>query len=303
MFDVVGLGANSVDFVYRLPALPSLHGAGSKLRLAAHSISCGGQVATAISTCARFGLRSAYAGAVGDDDNGGLVLQALENRGVDLSHVVIRRGGNQFAAILIDNQTGERIVLWDRPEGLLLSDADLPVEALTTARMVLVDDVDPRASARAAEIARAAGVPVATDLDHVTSETERIVRTVTHPILAEHLPEALTGEADLERALRKLRAWNPGLITVTIGARGAVALDGDRFIHVEGFRVDAVDTTGSGDVFRGAFIHGTLQGMDAPTCLRWANAAAAISCTRSGALDSVPSIDETRALFGTATPA
>ncbi len=303
MFDVVGVGANSVDFVYRLPALPSLHGAGSKLRLTAHSVSCGGQVATAVSTCARFGLRAAYAGAVGDDDNGGRVLQALEHRGVDLSHVVIRHGGNQFAAILIDDQTGERVVLWDRPGALLLSDADLPVAALTTARMVLVDDVDPRASARVAEIARAAGVPVATDLDHVTPETERIVRTVSHPILAEHLPEALTGEADLERALRKLRRWNAGLITVTIGARGAVALDGDRFVHVDGFEVDAVDTTGSGDVFRGAFIHGMLHDMDAATCLRWANAAAAVSCTRHGALDSIPTIEETHALFGATTPA
>lgn len=298
MFDVVGLGANSVDFVYRLPALPSLQGPGAKLRLTGHAVSCGGQVATAVSTCARLGLRAAYAGAVGDDDNGGLVLEALGSRGVDLSHVVIRHGANQFAAILIDDSTGERVVLWERPDSLLLSETDLPRHALTTARMVLVDDVDPQASARAAEIAREAGVPVATDLDHLTSETERIIRTATHPILAEHLPEMLTGAADLERALRKLRAWNPGLITVTIGARGSVALDGDRFIHADAIRVDAVDTTGSGDVFRGAFIHGTLNGMDAATCLRWANTAAAISCTRGGALDSVPGLNEVQERFG-----
>ena len=101
---------------------------------------------------------------------------------------------------------------------------------------------------------------VTTDLDHVTPFTESLIRTASHPILAEHLPQALTGEADLERALRKLRAWNPGLLTVTVGERGAVALYGDRFVHVNGFPVQAVDTTGSGDVFRGAFIAGLLQG-------------------------------------------
>jgi len=186
-------------------------------------------------------------------------------------------------------------VLWDRPDSLLLADTDLPVDALRTARAVLVDDVDPRASLAAARIAREAGVPVVTDLDHVTPLSEDLIRTASHPVLSEHLPEALTGEADLERALRKLRAWNAGLLTVTIGERGAVAMDGDRFVHVAGFRVTAVDTTGSGDVFRGAFIAGLLAGLPTEALLRQANAVAAISCTRAGALDSVPAAAEVHA--------
>ena len=80
----------------------------------------------------------------------------------------------------------------------------------------------------------------------------------------------------------------PGLLTVTVGERGAVALDGDRFVHVNGFPVQAVDTTGSGDVFRGAFIAGLLQGLPTAELLRFANAAAAVSCTKAGALDGVP---------------
>ena len=93
-------------------------------------------------------------------------------------------------------------MLWDRPDSLLLTDSDLPADALRHARVVLVDDVDPRASLEAARIAAAAGVIVTTDLDHVTPFTEALIRTASHPILSEHLPQALTGEADLERALR-----------------------------------------------------------------------------------------------------
>ena len=297
MFDVVGIGANSVDFVYRLPAAPDFHGASSKLRLTGHSVSCGGQVATAMAACAAFGLKAAYAGAIGSDENARRLESELGSRGVDLSLLVRRPGGNQFAAILIENDSGERIVLWDRPDSLLLADADLPAAALRSARAVLVDDVDARASLEAARIAAAAGVMVTTDLDHMTPFTEALVRTASHPILAEHLPEALTGEADLERALRKLRAWNPGLLTVTAGERGAVALDGDRFVHVDGFQVEAVDTTGSGDVFRGAFIAGLLQGLPTAELLRFANAAAAVSCTKAGALDGVPTADEVQKLL------
>jgi len=297
VFDVVGIGANSVDYVYRLPATPDFRGAQSKLRLTGHSISCGGQVATAMATCAALGLKAAYAGAVGSDENAQRVEAALAARGVDLSLLVRRPGGNQFAAILIEDDSGERVVLWDRPDSLLLADADLPADALRSARAVLVDDVDPRASLEAARIATAAGVVVTTDLDHVTPLTEALIRTASHPILSEHLPQALTGEADLERALRTLRGWTPGLLTVTAGARGAVALDGDRFVQVGGFAVHAVDTTGSGDVFRGAFIAGLLQGLPTEDLLRFANAAAAVSCTKAGALDGVPTVDELQKLL------
>jgi sulfofructose kinase len=297
VFDVVGIGANSVDYVYRLPATPAFRGAHSKLRLTGHSISCGGQVATAMATCAALGLKAAYAGAVGRDENAQRVEAALASRGVDLSLLVRRPGGNQFAAILIDNETGERIVLWDRPDSLLLADDDLPADALRAARVVLVDDVDPRASLEAARIATAAGAVVTTDLDHVTPLTEALIRTASHPILSEHLPRALTGEADLERALRVLRGWTPGLLTVTVGARGSVALDGDHFVRVNGFPVHAVDTTGSGDVFRGAFIAGLLQRLGTADLLRFANAAAAVSCTRAGALDGVPTVHELQKLL------
>jgi sugar/nucleoside kinase (ribokinase family) len=251
-----------------------------------------------MATCAALGLRASYAGAVGTDENGRLVEAALASRGVDLSRLVRRAGGNQFAAILIDDATGERVVLWDRPDSLLIADEDLPADLLRTARVVLIDDVDPRASLAAARIARAAGVAVTTDLDHVTPVTEDLIRTASHPILSEHLPAALTGETDLEVALRRMRLWNTGLLTVTIGARGAVALDGDRFVHVEGFGVNAVDTTGSGDVFRGAFITGLVRGLSTSRMLRFANAAAALSCMRAGALDGVPREQDVLELVG-----
>ena len=84
---------------------------------------------------------------------------------------------------------------------------------------------------------------------------------------------------------------------MTIGPRGAVALDGDRFVHADGFFVHAMDTTGSGDVFRGAFINGLLRGLATEPLLRFANAAAAVSCTRAGALDGVPTLHEVQKLL------
>jgi sulfofructose kinase len=79
-----------------------------------------------------------------------------------------------------------------------------------------------------------------------------------------------------------------------------VALEGDRLLSVPAFTIDAVDTTGAGDVFRGAFIFGYLQGWPLEPTMRFANAAAAVSCTRLGAMASVPTLQEAeRFLAGT----
>jgi sugar/nucleoside kinase (ribokinase family) len=157
--------------------------------------------------------------------------------------------------------------------------------------------VDQEAAIRAARIARAAGVHVTSDIDRVTPRTEELVAAVTMPIFAEHVPKALTGDADFERALRKLRRLNAGAMCITLGARGAIMLDGDRIHHAPAFQVEAVDTTGAGDVFRGGFIYALVHRKPIDEALRIANAAAAVSCTRLGALNGVPTLDEVHELM------
>jgi sulfofructose kinase len=296
--DVVGIGANSVDFVYRLPGSPRADSPTAKMRIRSHTVSCGGQMATALSACAAMGLRVAYVGAIGTDDNGRRIRDALDQRGLDLSHCVVHTGTNQFAVIAVDDTTGERIVLWDRDDRLMLDAGDIPADLIASARAIHVDDVDQEAAIRAGTMARAAGVPATSDIDRVTDRTEALVAAVSVPIFAEHVPPAITGEPDPERALRKIRRRHPGLLCITLGARGAVVLDGDAFIHEPAIAVKAVDTTGAGDVFRAGFLYAMLRGDSPREMLRFANAAAAVSCTRAGAIDSVPTLDDISRLTG-----
>ena len=118
---------------------------------------------------------------------------------------------------------------------------------------------------------------------------------MTHAIFAEHVPTHLSGTNDMEAALRKLRRKHDNVLVVTMGEHGAMALDGDRFHHEPAFKVHALDTTGAGDVFRGGFVYALVHGQPIEQALRTANAAAAVSCTRVGAMASVPSLaDVTR---------
>lgn len=289
MFDVIGVGECSVDEVYRLPLFPQPHGPSAKLRVTSRTVSPGGQVATALCTCASFGLRTAYVGAVGRDDHGRLVRDALGRHAVDISHVVTRDAATRYAVILIDARNGERVVLWDRDPRLGLSPSELPAAAIGDARLLHVDNLDEDTAIVAAGMARAHGRPVTTDIDIVGPRTEELVDLVSVAIFGEHILAEYAGEHDAEHALRTLRTRHRDtMLCVTLGARGAMLLEGDRLHRVAGHAVTAVDTTGAGDVFRGGFIYALLRG-DAPDrVLGFANAAAAVSCTREGAMGGVP---------------
>src|SRR4051812_11516940 len=289
---IVGFGENSVDIVYRLPHYPQPRTATAKVMIDRRDVRPGGQVATTLATCARLGLPTRYVGAFGDDDNGRLIRSELERRGLDVQSAVVRSAANRYAVILLDAGDGERVVLWQRDPQLAISPQDVRAGWLEHATLLHVDATDEEASIVLAGLARRRGVPVTCDVDRVTSRTAALLATVDVPILAEHVPADLTGENDPERALRSLRHTHPGRIVVTLGRRGSAMLDGDRFIHSPGHPIEVVDSTGAGDVFRGAFIYALLRGDGPDETLRFANAAAAASCTNDGAIDSVPSLED-----------
>ena len=295
-WDVVGVGANSVDFVHLLPGYPLPGRSTAKMKIRRPQVLCGGQMVTAMCACARLGLRAKYVGVTGTDINGERVRAELGARGIDASDVIVRDADNQFAVILVDETSGDRIVLWDRDDRLMMREGDLPAAALARARVVHVDDVDQQAAIRAAEIARAHDVVVTSDIDRLTDDTGDLVGAVTIPVFAEHVPTSLTGRSDQADALGCLRQPHHRLLCVTLGEQGAIALDKDGIHRVPAFQVEAVDTTGAGDVFRAGLIYALLRGWPTPDMLRFANAAAAVSCTRLGALGGIPGLDEVEAL-------
>jgi sugar/nucleoside kinase (ribokinase family) len=295
-WDVVGVGANSVDYVHLLPGYPQPFGSFAKMKIQKQEILCGGQMATAMCTCARLGLRAKYVGVTGTDANGRRVRAELEERGIDLSDVIIRDAQNQFAVILVDETNGDRIVLWDRDDRLMMRDRDIPVEAIAHARVLHVDDVDQRAAIHASQIAREHGLTITSDIDRLTERTRELIDAVTIPIFAEHVPTRVSGIAGQEQALRALQQPHHRMLVVTLGEHGAMALDHDGVHHAPAFAVDAVDTTGAGDVFRAGFIFALLRGWPTGETLQFANAAAAVSCTRLGALGGIPTLEEVQDL-------
>jgi len=298
-FDVAGLGLNATDTLVLAPRFPAYAG---KEPFEREILSPGGQVATAMAACARLGLRAKYIGTVGDDERGRIQLQSLREAGVDTEHVFVREGcSSQSAYIVVDRSTGERTVLWRRPECLRLSEEDITPEMVLNARLLHIDGHDTPAVARAAEIARARGIPVTVDVDTPYEGFERVLASADYLIASSEFPRAWTGEQDPFKALEAIQnEYGMRLAGMTLGANGALARAEGRFFYSPAFVVDAVDTTGAGDVFHGAFCYAVLKGMPIREALDFSNAMAALNCTALGARGGLATAAQAAALMARA---
>jgi sugar/nucleoside kinase (ribokinase family) len=297
-FDVVGLGENSVDLLAVVAEYPV---GNSKQRLQRFARQSGGQIATALAACAKLGWRSRYIGCFGDDRFGAESRESLIGQGVDVSAArTITGAANQFAIILVDARTGARTVLWDRHPGLTMAATDVAEETVLSGRMLIVDCQDPAAAAQAARFARQARIPTVIDVERVRPGILDLLQQIDAVIAAEDFPTALTGYEELGRALEAMaRDSGAPLVCVTLGDKGSLARCDGREIRTPAFAVDCLDSTGAGDVFRGAFVAGCLRAPDGDVeeVLGYANAAAALNCRALGARGALPTPEEVERLL------
>jgi sugar/nucleoside kinase (ribokinase family) len=297
-FDVVGLGLNSVDLLAVVAEYPASN---TKQRLQRFARLPGGQIATAVVTCARLGWSARYIGRFGGDDLGALSLASLTAEGVDTTACrTIAGATNQFAVILVDARSGDRTVLWDRHPALAMTAADVDGEAVTSGRVLIVDCHETAASTQAARDARLAGIPTIIDVERVRPGTAEMLQHIDAVIAAQSFPGELTGYDEPGRALDAIaREFATPLVCVTLGREGSLARCNGREIRTPAFPVDCVDTTGAGDVFRGGFAAGCLRAPDGhiEDVLAYANAAAALNCRALGARGAIPNGGEVERLL------
>ena len=293
---MVGVGENSVDLLVRLPARPEF-GPGEKMPIESQTLAVGGQVVTALCTCASLGLRTAYVGVFGDDEHGRFARRELEQRGVDTSASFVAAGAYPAGR---DPRlpAGRALVLWSRDPGLALGPGDVPAELLQQSRVVHVDGVDADAAIRSATLARQAA-PSSPATSTPPIRPRRRARSRDPPDRGRDVAAALTGQADVER-VRQLRRQHAESICVTLGARRADARRRRPALRPVSRR-ERRRHDRRGDVFRGAYLTALLEGSRPEAFLRFATATTAISCTRVGAVAGVPTRAEIEGMLGTSS--
>jgi sulfofructose kinase len=293
-FDILGIGENATDTVLRLPQFPSL---GSKVELLSAEILPGGQVATTMIACQRWGLRAHYVGCVGDDTAGELQRKELRRASVRADLLCVPRAMSQMSFILVDTKTGERTIAWIREARLTVPPSFLQRTWVTSARLLHVDGHDPATTSVAASWARASGIPVVADLDHVGPGLLRLLPFVDYSVTSKEFPGDATNEKDLLTALPRLqRKYGFRAICATLGVEGALAWDGTRFLYAPSYMVRVADTTGAGDLFHAGFSYGILQGWDMQRILDFSCAAAGLNCETLGARGGIANLRKIREL-------
>jgi sulfofructose kinase len=277
--DLVGVGLNATDTLISLSAYPTR---GSKIDYSHRIVMPGGQVATAVVACQTWGLATRYVGKLGEDDAARLHHQAFARAGVDTKIVTVPGASSLQNLIMVDE--GERTVLCQRDERMVLAPEDLHREWIVNARALHIDGRDTAAATLAASWARAAGIPVIADLDEPYPGVEALIENIDYLIVSRDFPCRLMADSSLESALRRMASrFGCRITAATLGEEGVLAWDGERFYDRPAYRVPVVDTTGAGDIFHAGFIYGLLNNWPLERQLDFACAAAALNCMSSGA--------------------
>lgn len=277
----------------------------------------GGAPANVAAAAARLGSRTAFIGKVGADSFGGYLRQVLEENGVDHCGLQVSQSPTTMAIVSVD-ETGERSFSFIRGADCEMVPEDVD-EALAQSSKILhfgsvslTQGVARSATIFTARAAHQAGVLVSYDPNYRPAlwRTRRdALEWMTLPLslvdiikLSEEELPLLTGSSDLEQGSRLLEEHGISLVMVTLGAKGAFCRWRGACFTVPAVPTKVADTNGAGDTFMGAVLSRLCRRGDKPLegleeaelreIVSFANRAAALTCSRSGAIPAMPTLAE-----------
>jgi ribokinase len=295
--DLAVVGSANVDLVVPVDALPA---PGQTVLGDDHLRAAGGKGANQAVAAARLGRSVAMIGRVGDDDDGRRLLASLTDAGVDVAHVLRSPGVPTGIALITVDRTGENTIAVSSGANARVSEQDVAAAAdvLRAAAVTLVQ-LEVPLSAVAAAVGTAGGrvvlnpAPAVALPDDLLAGVDVLVPNRGELGLLAGVDEPRTVD-EAVAAVRRL----PGelAVVVTLGAQGALVVDGDVVEHVPASDVRAVDATGAGDAFCGGLADALSRGLGLVDAARWAAQVAALATTRWGAQPAMPSRPEVEEL-------
>jgi sulfofructose kinase len=288
-FQIYGLGQCSLDYLGKVEGYPPPD---VKCEFSDLTIEGGGPVATALVALSRWGISCTFSGVLGDDYFGELIRTSLDKEGVDTQGLLIRKGfASQFAFIVAEPGIARRTIFWRRPTGPPPTPGELNLKRIRTARIFHTDGLFPEASLAAATTARKAGVQVVVDAGTLREGMLELAQLSDCYIASAVFARALIGKDEPREACSRLAELGPRLVGVTLGSKGYIALESGKIISSIAYPVQAIDTTGCGDVFHAGFIYGLLRDWDSAKSFDFASWTAAQVSLRLGGRAGIPPLN------------
>jgi 2-dehydro-3-deoxygluconokinase len=270
----------------------------------------GAEANVAIGVC-RLGHSAGWISRVGDDELGRAILLRLRGEGVDVSRATADSVAPTGVMIRERREVGPIQVAYYRRGSAAsrLSPSDLDEAYIRQAKALHLTGITPALSEScraavfaAAEIARAAGVPVVLDpnlrlklwsAEEARTTLRDLVRLADVLLPGSDEAELLSGVADPEAAARELLRLGPRLVVVKVGGSGCVAVTDSEVTLAAGVPLPrVVDPVGAGDAFAAGFHVGRLRQMDLTQTLWLANRCGALAMTVPGDIEGFPRWEE-----------
>ncbi len=293
MPQIVVVGSLNMDLVVRTPRLPR---PGETIIGREFITAPGGKGANQAVAAAKLGATVSMVGRLGADDFGRVLRENLRAAGANDAHVLTEDStATGIAMIEVEDSSQNTVVVAPGANAhVTRADVDRARSTITAAQAVIAQLEVPLDTVRYA-ITLAHEVNVLTVLNPAPAQTLPTELLSLVDLLVPNETEAslLTGievkdEASAEQAARQLYERGARVIVITLGERGALALDEQGLRRVPPFRVKAIDTTAAGDAFVAALAVARAAGRDLDTALREASAAGALAATKLGAQPSMP---------------
>jgi len=296
---IVVIGSSNTDMIIISPHLP---GPGETVLGGSFTIVQGGKGANQAVASARAGGDVVFISCVGDDSFGQNSIAELTREGIDTSYVKIIKNVPSGIAMINVAETGENSISVAPGANSQLLPADIikAEHSIKDADIVLMQlEIPIDTVATASKIAHKYKVPVILNpapacrlSDEILSHVDIITPNESEAALLADMKATDINFSDMARTLKES---GPGTVIITLGENGAFYFHDELEKHVDGYKVNVVDTTVAGDTFNGYLAVSLAQGDELEFAVKMANKAASLSVTRLGAQPSIPYIDEVMA--------
>lgn len=290
MIDLLCIGHASYDITMATSRHPD---ADEKVFADSMQLAGGGPAANAAVCVARLGGCAAFCGYLGRDTFGDLHAAELLAEGVDTSFIVRGDYPSSVSQILAKPDGSRALVNYKGDTPWLPADA-VNIQALP--KVMLFDGHEPLISLPLCHQARKAGIATVLDAGSLHRGTEELAGLVDYLVASEKFARQWCDSDEMPLALDELAAVSDNVV-ITLGEHGLIWSKGGEKGAMPAFKVNAIDSTGAGDAFHGAFALGLARGMAWPDLLRFASAVGALTCTKLGARPALPTAESTSAIL------
>lgn len=286
---VTGFGSLVADVLMISEAIKSNH----KNIVDLQTIQVGGVIPTALITLSRLGTKAEFCTTVGDDEFANTLLSILKKEKVD-THNILRLASTTtpLSIVILNKKNGKRTNYYTTGVFPKIKINQFKIRIKKNTKLLLIDGHNIEVAYNLVDQGKNIGAKVLLDLGSPKKGIDKLIMKTDIVIIPKAYWRYVWPKFSTEEIIREVHKIGPKIIVVTMEEKGCVVSQRNNIYYQPGFKVNAVDTNGAGDVFLGTFAFGLLQNWDLPKIAKFASGAAALSCTKIGKDNKIPSFNE-----------